>query len=66
MFYSAMCTCRLLATLIAVAQQSNAMTLNVTDDGMSMTGVFFSKLEAFRAKRKSEDIGTVRWPAPSQ
>jgi hypothetical protein len=54
-----MCMRRLLATLIFVVQQTSADTLNATADGMSMTGVFFSKLEAFRAKHKSEDMGTV-------
>jgi uncharacterized integral membrane protein len=70
-FVHALRVCRvgalMLATLIVgVVQNTNAVTLNSTDDGLSLPGIFFAKLEALHAKHMSGDIGTVRLRAISK
>jgi hypothetical protein len=62
-FYSAadvLFTCRLLATLLGVMQNVNAVTLNTTEDGLSVTGMFFTKLEAIRARNMRGEEAMVR------
>jgi hypothetical protein len=54
-------SCMLLAAIIACcASNTNAVTLNATEDGLSLSGMFFSKLETMHAKLVSGDTGTVR------
>jgi hypothetical protein len=51
----------MLATLmLSVVQNTNAVTLNVTSDGLSLPGMFFAKLETLHAKHMSGGIGKVR------
>jgi hypothetical protein len=55
----------LLAAIIACcAPNSNAVTLNATEDGLSLSGMFFSKLETMHAKLVSGDTGNVRSKSP--
>jgi hypothetical protein len=50
----------MLATLmVGVVPNAYAVTLNSTDDGLSLAGMFFSKLETLRAKHMSGQIGKV-------
>jgi hypothetical protein len=65
-FYSAtnvFCTCRLLAAIMAIVHHANAVSLNKTEDGLSITGMFFSKLEAVRANHMRGEGATVRLSA---
>jgi hypothetical protein len=51
----------MLATLmVGILPNSYAITLNTTDDGFSMAGIFFAKLETLHAKHMSGEIGKVR------
>jgi hypothetical protein len=51
----------MLATLmVVVLPNAHAITLNTTDDGLSVAGIFFAKLETLHAKHMSGDIGKVR------
>jgi hypothetical protein len=55
--------CMLLSILsAALVPSTRAVTLNPTDDGMSVPGMFFAKLEAFRLQYTQEK---VRSHAPS-
>jgi hypothetical protein len=57
----------LLATILAFGvPTTNAVTLNATDDGLSPSGMFFSKLETIRSKLISGDSANVRMQALSQ
>jgi hypothetical protein len=54
----------MLATLIVVVKQSTyAVSLNTTDDGLSVAGIFFAKLETLQAKQMSGEIGKA-FPIP--
>jgi hypothetical protein len=58
--------CTLLAAIIAgIVPSTNAITLNTTDDGLSVAGMFFAKLEMIHSKLMSGDIGNVRLQAHS-
>jgi hypothetical protein len=71
-------TCRvgafMLATLIVGGEPNvNAQSIsldkvkfNATDDGLSIAGMFFAKLETMHAKHMSGGIGKVRLPPPTQ
>jgi hypothetical protein len=58
-------TCRVGAFMLAAVMagllpDAKASTLNTTDDGLSVAGIFFAKVETFHAKLMSGDIGLVR------
>jgi hypothetical protein len=54
----------MLATLVVgVLPNAYAITLNTTDDGLSVAGIFFAKLETLHAKHMSGEIGKVRLEA---
>jgi hypothetical protein len=51
----------LLATIIAFGvPNTHSATLNATEDGISLSGMFFSKLETMRSKLISGGTGNVR------
>jgi hypothetical protein len=55
----------LMAAYIAgFVTSTNAITLNTTDDGLSVAGMFFAKLEMIHSKLMSGDVGNVRLQAP--
>jgi hypothetical protein len=56
----------MLATcMVGVVPSANAVTLNATDDGLSLAGMFFAKLEILHAKHMSGETGQVCWGALS-
>jgi hypothetical protein len=53
----------MLATFIAVVMPNataQTITFNTTDDGLSIAGMFFAKLETLHAKHMSGEMGKVR------
>jgi hypothetical protein len=59
-------SCMFLAAVIACGvPNTNADALDATDDGLSLAGMFFAKLETMRASLRSGDIGNVRLSALS-
>jgi hypothetical protein len=50
----------MLATLmVGVLSNAYAITLNTTDDGLSVGRIFFAKLEILHAKHMSSEVGKV-------
>jgi hypothetical protein len=59
----------MLATLVAsglIHAYAQGITFNTTDDGMSLAGMFFAKLDSMNAKHMSGAMAKVRLPHPSQ
>jgi hypothetical protein len=50
----------LAALMAGLVQDAKASTLNATDDGLSVAGIFYAKVETFRAKMMSGEVGKVR------
>jgi hypothetical protein len=51
----------LAALMAGLVPDARASTLNTTDDGLSVAGIFFAKVETFHAKMMSGDVGMVRF-----
>jgi hypothetical protein len=59
----------MLAALIAKRvsnADAQAIAFNTTDDGMSLAGMFFAKLETMHTKHMSGAVGKVRLQPPQQ
>jgi hypothetical protein len=50
----------LASLIVGVLPNAYAITLNTTDDGLSVAGMFFAKLEILHAKHMSGEIVKVR------
>jgi hypothetical protein len=58
----------MLATLVASGLtnvNAQGITFNTTDDGMSLAGMFFAKLDSMNAKHMSGAMAKVRLQHPS-
>jgi hypothetical protein len=68
----ALTLCRVMVQMLLAAfivggmPHINAITLQRTEDGLSVAGMFFAKLETFHAQLMSGDMGQVRLQVPSQ